>query len=220
MLLAAGATPPASVVATGSTRRAAGGGRVDWSVAAGLSGFGDRPALSATVLCTLDASTPEEVVYTGKKGTLRLHRPAHTPSRLTLSIAEGREASTDETLEFALPPVPAGATRHCAAPARQGYERRLVTGGAVDRRAPLQLPRLARLCVRGGRGQPGAARGQARGRGVDARGERHHAADRGPAAQLRRPGGRRQAGGAGQVVGPADVGLAGEAGGSHRVNWR
>ncbi|EOD24531.1 hypothetical protein EMIHUDRAFT_435339 [Emiliania huxleyi CCMP1516] len=109
VLLAAGATPPASVVATGSTRPAAGGGRVDWSVAAGLSGFGDRPALSATVLCTLDASTPEEVVYTGKKGTLRLHRPAHTPSRLTLSIAEGREASTDETLEFALPPVPAGA---------------------------------------------------------------------------------------------------------------
>lgn len=117
-------------------------------------------------------------------------------------------------------PSPRARRALCAAPARQGYERRLVTGGAVDRRAPLQLPRLARLCVRGGRGQPGAARGQARGRGVDARGERHHAADRGPAAQLRRPGGRRQAGGAGKVVGPADVGLAGEAGGSHRVKDR
>lgn len=149
MLLAAGATPPASVVATGSTRPAAGGGRVDWSVAAGLSGFGDRPALSATVLCTLDASTPEEVVYTGKKGTLRLHRPAHTPSRLTLSIAEGREASTDETLEFALPPVPAGATRPLRCPGSAGLRAASRDGRSCRQaRSPSTTPARKALCTR------------------------------------------------------------------------
>ena len=47
--------------------------------------------LTATVLCTLDGATPEEAVYTGTKGTLRILRPAHAPSRLHLSIAAGRE---------------------------------------------------------------------------------------------------------------------------------
>mmetsp|Transcript_37398 Transcript_37398/g.125201 ORF Transcript_37398/g.125201 Transcript_37398/m.125201 type:complete len:445 (+) Transcript_37398:125-1459(+) len=190
VLLAAGATPPASVVATGSTRPAAGGGRVDWSVAAGLSGFGDRPALSATVLCTLDASTPEEVVYTGKKGTLRLHRPAHTPSRLTLSIAEGRETSTDETLEFALPPIPAGATRPLRCPGSAGLRAASRDGrSSRQARSPSTTPARKALCTRRPRSTGRCARA----------------------------GSRPRSGRAGQVVGPADVGLAGEAGGSHRV---
>ena len=65
--------------------------------------------LTATVLCTLGGATPEEVVYTGTKGTLRILRPAHAPSRLHLSIAAGRQASEDQTLDFPLPPKPAGA---------------------------------------------------------------------------------------------------------------
>ena len=43
------------------------------------------------MLCTLGGATPEEAVYTGTKGTLRILRPAHAPSRLHLSIAAGRE---------------------------------------------------------------------------------------------------------------------------------
>ncbi|CAK0877354.1 unnamed protein product [Prorocentrum cordatum] len=72
-------------------------------------GFAAAPALSATVLCTLDAVTPEEVVYSGTRGTLRIHRPAHTPSRLTLTRFVSRTESTEEVLDFPLPPVPAGA---------------------------------------------------------------------------------------------------------------
>jgi dihydrodiol dehydrogenase / D-xylose 1-dehydrogenase (NADP) len=110
ILLAAGAAAPSQIVATGTTKPAAGGqGRVDWSVAAGLSGFPGNPALSATVLCTLDGSTPEEAVFTGTKGTLRIQRPAHTPTRLTLSVAESREVSREQTFDFPLPPPPKGA---------------------------------------------------------------------------------------------------------------
>lgn len=87
-LLAAGAGMP-TVVATGSSKPAAGGGGVvDWSVGAALSW---PSGLTATVLCTLDGATPEEAVYTGTKGTLRILRPAHAPSRLHLSIAAGRD---------------------------------------------------------------------------------------------------------------------------------
>ena len=87
-LLAAGAAMP-TVVATGSSKPAAGGGGVvDWSVGAALAW---PSGLTATVLCTLDGATPEEAVYTGTKGTLRILRPAHAPSRLHLSIATGRE---------------------------------------------------------------------------------------------------------------------------------
>ena len=87
-LLAAGAGMP-TVVATGSSKPAAGGGGVvDWSVGAALSW---PSGLTATVLCTLGGATPEEAVYTGTKGTLRILRPAHAPSRLHLSIAAGRD---------------------------------------------------------------------------------------------------------------------------------
>lgn len=110
VLLATGPAKPARVVATGTTKPAAGGGRrsVDWSVAAALSGFPRAGQLSATLLCTLDASTPEEAVYTGTKGTLRVHRSAHTPTRLTLSVAEGRDL-VERSEDFPLPPVPEGA---------------------------------------------------------------------------------------------------------------
>jgi len=109
MYPAGGASPPARIAAAGTTKPASGGGVVDWSVAAALSGFAAAPALSATVLCTLDAVTPEEVVYSGTRGTLRIHRPAHTPSRLTLTRFVSRTESTEEVLDFPLPPVPAGA---------------------------------------------------------------------------------------------------------------
>ena len=76
------------MVATGTSKPAAGGGAVDWSVAAALSW---PSGLAATVLCTLGGATPEEAVYTGTKGTLRILRPAHAPSRLHLSVAAGRQ---------------------------------------------------------------------------------------------------------------------------------
>lgn len=101
VLLAAGAAMPTRVVATGTVQRAAGGeGFVDWSMGAALSGFPQLPGLTATVLCTLEGSTPEEVVYTGTKGTLRVHRPAHAPPRLTLSIAASREEAAEQVLDF------------------------------------------------------------------------------------------------------------------------
>jgi len=107
ILLAAGAAPPTRICASGTTKTASDGrSRVDWSVAGALSGFPGNPALSATVLCTLDGSTPEEAVFTGTKGTLRVHRSAHTPTKITLSVAESREVSKDETFEFPLPPKP------------------------------------------------------------------------------------------------------------------
>lgn len=107
ILLAAGAAAPTQIAATGTTKVAAGGhGRVDWSVAGALSGFPGNPALSATVLCTLDGSTPEEAVFTGTKGTLRIHRSAHTPTKLTLSVAESREVSREQSFDFPLPPPP------------------------------------------------------------------------------------------------------------------
>lgn len=110
ILLAAGAALPTRIRATGTTKVAADGrARVDWSVAGALSGFPGTPALSATVLCTLDGSTPEEAVFTGTKGTLRLHRPAHIATKLTLSVAESRELSKEQTFEFPLPPPPTGA---------------------------------------------------------------------------------------------------------------
>eukprot|EP00322_Chrysochromulina_rotalis_P024281 CAMPEP_0115854882 /NCGR_PEP_ID=MMETSP0287-20121206/14256_1 /TAXON_ID=412157 /ORGANISM="Chrysochromulina rotalis, Strain UIO044" /LENGTH=345 /DNA_ID=CAMNT_0003309019 /DNA_START=136 /DNA_END=1173 /DNA_ORIENTATION=- len=107
ILLAAGAALPTHIAATGTTKVAAGGrGKVDWSVAGALSGFPGNPALSATVLCTLDGSTPEEAIFTGTKGTLRIHRSAHTPTKLTISVAESREVSRDQTFDFPLPLPP------------------------------------------------------------------------------------------------------------------
>jgi dihydrodiol dehydrogenase / D-xylose 1-dehydrogenase (NADP) len=121
ILLAAGDAPPAKITAVGTTKAAADGrSRVDWSVAGGLSGFPGNPALSATILCTLDGSTPEEAVFTGTKGTLRVHRPAHTPTKLTLSVAESREVSREESFEFPLPPPPKRA-RPFNYPGSQGF---------------------------------------------------------------------------------------------------
>lgn len=110
VLLAAGAAEPTNVVAAGTAKAASNGeGRVDWTVGAALSGFPRAPALTATILCTLDGSTPEEVVFTGTKGTLRIERPAHAPSRLRLSVASCREKTTEEQIDFPLPPAPEGA---------------------------------------------------------------------------------------------------------------
>jgi len=106
VLLGTNGACPSRVVTTGTLR-----GGVDWSIACAMSGFGDKchPGLAATVICTLEGSTPEEVVYTGTRGTLRIHRSAHTPTKLTMSVAKSRLESTEETFEFELPPVPEGA---------------------------------------------------------------------------------------------------------------
>ena len=48
-------------------------------------------------------------MFTGTKGTLRILRPAHAPSRLHLSVSAGRQASEDETFDFPLPPPPVDA---------------------------------------------------------------------------------------------------------------
>ena len=88
--------------------------------------FPSHPRLAATLLCTLDASTPEEAVYTGTKGTLRVHRSAHTPTKLTLSTAQGREL-VEQSYDFPLPAIPQGA-KPFNYPGSQGfiYEARAV----------------------------------------------------------------------------------------------
>lgn len=110
VLLGSGGALPSQVVATGMAVGPT-AARVDWSVAASLAGFKApaHPGLTASVLVTLRASTPEEVVYTGTKGTLRVHRSAHTPTRLTLTLCASRTESTEEAFDFPLPPTPAGA---------------------------------------------------------------------------------------------------------------
>ena len=63
LLAAPGGHAPTRIAAAGTTRAAAAEGRaVDWSAGATLSGFPSHPRLVASVLCTLDGSTPEDVL--------------------------------------------------------------------------------------------------------------------------------------------------------------
>jgi len=59
-------------------------------------------------MVTLRANTPEEAVFIGTKGNIRLHRPAHCPTKVTLSIFESRESVKETEFEFPLPPKPEG----------------------------------------------------------------------------------------------------------------
>jgi len=61
------------------------------------------PDLTASVLVTLRASTAEEAIFTGTKGSLRIHRPAHCPTKLTLTAEKSRTESVEETFDFPLP---------------------------------------------------------------------------------------------------------------------
>lgn len=122
VLLASGGSAPSRVVATGATV-GPDGACVDWSVAASLSGFPAPadPCFTASVLITLRASTPEEAVITGTKGTLRIHSPAHTPTRLTLKSAISRTEWTEEVFDFPLPPAPEGAILPWNYPSSEGF---------------------------------------------------------------------------------------------------
>ena len=137
VLCASGGAAPSVIRATGQRMPTPAGASVDWCFSASLSGFEGRPALCASILCSLHASTPEEVVITGTKGTLRLHGPAHAPERLTLSVAHGRSFE-EETFEFPLPPTPEGAL-----PFVRSFKRRT--------RCPMQLSTPARPSIPDGR---------------------------------------------------------------------
>jgi len=122
VLLGSAGAAPSQVVATG-TAAGPSGGRVDWSASASLGGFPApaHPGFTASVLVTLRASTPEEAVYTGTKGTLRVHRAAHTPTKLTLTTFQSRTESTEEVIDFPLPPAPAGAIVPFNYPGSEGF---------------------------------------------------------------------------------------------------
>mmetsp|Transcript_21555 Transcript_21555/g.68116 ORF Transcript_21555/g.68116 Transcript_21555/m.68116 type:complete len:368 (+) Transcript_21555:111-1214(+) len=122
VLLASGGAPPSKVVATGSTT-GDGDARVDWSVSAALAGFAApaEPGLTASVLVTLQTSTPEEAVFNGTQGTLRIHGAAHTPTRLTLTVRTSRTESREETFDFPLPEAPPGAVLPWNYPGSVGF---------------------------------------------------------------------------------------------------
>lgn len=111
VLLGCGGAKPARVRALGVTAGDA-DSSADWSVSAALSGFpppADR-SLVASIMITLRANTPEEVVFTGTKGYVRIHRSAHTPTKITVGIFQNREdPPLEEVFEFPLPPTPPGA---------------------------------------------------------------------------------------------------------------
>lgn len=99
-LIASGSTAPSRIVALGQAE----GPETDWAIGATFDGFENRPQLLASVFVTLRASTVEEAVFTGTKGTLRIHRPAHAPTKLTLTrMAADRSSSADVVYDFPLP---------------------------------------------------------------------------------------------------------------------
>jgi dihydrodiol dehydrogenase / D-xylose 1-dehydrogenase (NADP) len=96
-------------------------GGVDLS--AGMTLYGTEGAM-AVLTYTLHAQTPEETLIAGTKGHIRIHSPAHCPTRITLTNIGGRESSTEEMFEIPLP-LPHSSARlaqgeqsasNCAAP--------------------------------------------------------------------------------------------------------
>lgn len=64
---------------------------------------------SASLLFTLRATTPENTVIMGDQGFLRIHGPAHSPTRMTLSKASGERGKfVEEDFNFPLPKLKAG----------------------------------------------------------------------------------------------------------------
>lgn len=63
---------------------------------------------SASLLCTLHANMPEQTLICCSKGYIRLHGPAHCPTRVTVAKGESRGNFAEETFDFELPECPAG----------------------------------------------------------------------------------------------------------------
>ena len=65
---------------------------------------------SASLLFTLRATTPENTVIMGDQGFLRIHGPAHSPTRMTLSKVSNGERGKflEENFNFPLPKLKAG----------------------------------------------------------------------------------------------------------------
>ncbi|CAJ1328260.1 unnamed protein product, partial [Effrenium voratum] len=63
---------------------------------------------SANLFYSLRAPTPENTVVQCTKGYMRLHGPAHTPTKLTVHKAGERGSFSEERHEFVLPPLPQG----------------------------------------------------------------------------------------------------------------
>ena len=70
---------------------------------AGITLCSEQGAMAALAY-TLHAQTPEETLIVGTEGFLRIHSPAHCPTRMTLTRVGGRESSTEEVFEAPLPP--------------------------------------------------------------------------------------------------------------------
>jgi dihydrodiol dehydrogenase / D-xylose 1-dehydrogenase (NADP) len=88
----------------GSLKIAAAGHVVDGvDLSAGITLCGTEGAM-AVLTYTLHAQTPEETLVVGTKGYIRIHSPAHCPTRITVTKIGGRESSTGETFEVPLPP--------------------------------------------------------------------------------------------------------------------
>ena len=72
----------------------------------GITLQGEEGAL-AVLSYTLHAQTPEETLIVGTKGYIKIHAPAHCPSRITVTTVGGREdtheAAHDLAAQLTLP---------------------------------------------------------------------------------------------------------------------
>jgi len=57
----------------------------------------------ASLTYSLQAQTPEETLMVGTEGYIRIHPPAHCPTKITMTKVGGRESSEDSVFEFPLP---------------------------------------------------------------------------------------------------------------------
>lgn len=96
----------ASLVALGCQEKlgvAAGGlvkGGVD--LAAGIT-LTNTDGCVASLTYSLQAQTPEETLLVGTEGYIRIHPPAHCPTRITITKVGGRESSEETVFDFPLP---------------------------------------------------------------------------------------------------------------------
>jgi len=94
-VMALGVDSPLNVTAAGHVKDG-----VDLSASITLTG---EEGAMAILSYTLHAQTPEETLIVGTEGYLKIHAPAHCPTRLTLTRVAGREDSTEEVFDFPLP---------------------------------------------------------------------------------------------------------------------
>lgn len=122
VLLASGGAKPAAVQVSGSNVPGARGEAIDWAASASMSSFAApaNPHLNATVMVTLKAITPEEAVFVGTKGSLRLHK-AHTPDKLTVVSTKSRFESSETSTHYPWPTTPTGVDWGWNYPGSQGF---------------------------------------------------------------------------------------------------